>query len=64
VQAIAAGIKKAGSDDPNAVAKALERGEPVPTVMGDVKFDAKGDIKDPRFDINQWKQGKYAPIAP
>jgi branched-chain amino acid transport system substrate-binding protein len=31
--------------------------------MGDVKFDAKGDIKDPRFDINQWKEGKYAPIA-
>ena len=63
IQAIADGIKKAGSDDPKAVAKALESGEPVPTVMGDVKFDAKGDIKDPRYDINQWKEGKYAPIA-
>jgi len=63
VQAIADGIKKAGSDDPKAVAKALESGDAVPTVMGDVKFDAKGDIKDPRYDINRWKEGKYAPIA-
>ena len=63
VQAIADGIKKAGSDDPKAVAKALESGEPAPTVMGDVRFDAKGDIKDPRYDINQWKEGKYAPVA-
>jgi branched-chain amino acid transport system substrate-binding protein len=63
VQAIADGIKKAGSDDPKAVAKALESGDPAPTVMGDVRFDAKGDIKDPRYDINQWKEGKYAPIA-
>ena len=32
--------------------------------MGAVKFDAKGDIKDPSFDINVWNEGKYAPIAP
>ena len=63
VQAIADGIKKAGSDDPKAVAKALESGEAVETVMGPVKFDGKGDIKDPRYDINVWKEGKYAPIA-
>ena len=63
IQAIADGIKKAGSDDPKAVAKALESGAAVDTVMGPVKFDSKGDIKDPRYDINQWKEGKYAPIA-
>ena len=63
VQAIADGIKMAHSDDPKAVAKALESGAPVETVMGPVKFDAKGDIKDPRYDINVWKEGKYAPIA-
>ena len=63
VHAIADGIKMAGSDDPKAVAKALESGQPVETVMGPVKFDAKGDIKDPRYDINVWKEGKYAPIA-
>ena len=63
VQAIADGIKKAGSDDPKAVAKTLESGDAVETVMGPVKFDSKGDIKDPRYDINVWKEGKYAPIA-
>ncbi len=63
VEAIADGIKMAHSDDPKAVAKALENGQPVETVMGPVKFDSKGDIKDPRYDINVWKEGKYAPIA-
>ena len=47
VQAIADGIKKAGSDDPKAVARALESGEPVETVMGPVKFDSKGRHQGP-----------------
>ena len=63
INAIADGIKKAGSEDPKAVAKAIKDGQPVETVMGPVEFDAKGDIKDPSFDINQWKEGKYAPVA-
>ena len=63
IDAIADGIKMAGSDDPKAVAKALESGKPVDTVMGPVEFDSKGDIKDPRYDINVWKEGKYAPIS-
>ena len=62
VQAIAEGIKRAGSDDPKAVAKALEDGKPVETVLGSVRFDKKGDILDPSYDINQWSAGKYAPI--
>ena len=63
VQAIADGIKMAGSDDPKKVAKALKGGQPIETVMGPVKFDAKGDIKDPTYDINKWHEGKYAPIS-
>ncbi len=63
VQAIAEGIKRAGSDDPKAVAKALEDGKPVETVMGSVRFDKKGDVLDPSYDINQWTAGKYGPIA-
>jgi branched-chain amino acid transport system substrate-binding protein len=63
VQAIAEGIKRAGSDDPKAVAKALEDGKRVETVLGSVRFDAKGDILDPSYDINVWSAGKYAPIA-
>ncbi len=63
IDAIADGIKMAGPDDPKAVAKALESGKPVETVMGPVKFDSKGDIQDPHYDINVWREGKYAPIA-
>src|ERR1700743_3081591 len=47
VQAIAEGVKGVGSDDPKKVAKALESGEPVQTVLGAINFDDKGDIKDP-----------------
>jgi len=63
VQAIAEGIKRASSDDPVKVAKALENGQAVETVLGSIKFDSKGDIQDPRYDINLWSAGKYAPIA-
>jgi branched-chain amino acid transport system substrate-binding protein len=63
VQAIAEGIKRAGSDDPAKVAQALENGQPVDTVLGPIAFDAKGDVKDPHFDINQWRDGKYAAIT-
>ena len=63
IQAIADGIKKAGSEDPKAVAKALEDGQPFETVLGDVRLDGKGDVKDPTYDINVWREGKYAPIA-
>lgn len=64
IQAIAEGIKRAGSDDPSEVVAALENGQPVDTVLGAIVFDAKGDIKDPRYDINQWHDGKYTAIAP
>jgi len=64
IQAIAQGIERAGSDDPAAVVAALKDGKPVSTVVGDVVFDEKGDMKDPKYDINQWHDGKYAPIAP
>jgi branched-chain amino acid transport system substrate-binding protein len=63
VQAIADGVRMAGADDPKKVAKALKNGQPVETVMGPVKFDGKGDIKDPTYDINKWHEGKYDPIA-
>ena len=63
VQAIADGVKKAGSTDPKAVAKALESGEPFETALGPVKLDAKGDVKDPTYDINKWSNGQYAAIA-
>jgi branched-chain amino acid transport system substrate-binding protein len=62
VQAIVEGIKRAGSDDPSDVAAALKNGQPVDTVLGPIVFDEKGDIKDPKYDINQWHDGKYTAI--
>lgn len=65
VQAIAEGIERAGSDeDAAAVAAALKNGEAVSTVVGEVTFDEKGDLKNASYDINQWHDGQYAPIQP
>ena len=63
IQAIAQGIERAGTDDPMKVAEALKNGQPVNTVVGEVTFDEKGDLKNASYDINQWHDGKYAPIA-
>jgi branched-chain amino acid transport system substrate-binding protein len=63
IQAFAEGVKRAGSDDPAKVAEALKNGTPISTVVGDVTFDEKGDLKNASYDINQWHDGKYAPIA-
>ncbi|OQM73578.1 ABC transporter substrate-binding protein [Manganibacter manganicus] len=62
IQAFAQGIERAGSDDPQKVAAALKDGKPIQTVVGDVVFDEKGDLKNASYDINQWHDGKYAPI--
>jgi branched-chain amino acid transport system substrate-binding protein len=61
VQAIAGGIAKANSIDPVAVAKTL-RNTSVDTVLGPVSFDEKGDIKNPKYNINVWKDGKYSKL--
>jgi branched-chain amino acid transport system substrate-binding protein len=62
VQAIAGGIAKANSTDPGAVAKVL-RSANVDTVIGPVSFDERGDVKNPRYDINVWKDGKYSKLT-
>ncbi|MDR7222671.1 ABC transporter substrate-binding protein [Aminobacter aminovorans] len=62
IQAFAQGIERAGTDDPMKVAEALKDGKPISTVVGDVVFDEKGDLKNASYDINQWHDGKYAPI--
>jgi branched-chain amino acid transport system substrate-binding protein len=55
VQVIAEGIKRAGSADPQAVAEKLRGGDPVTTVIGDIGFDAKGDITRPDYTMYVWK---------
>ena len=55
VQALAAALNS--SDDPTQAAAFLKQGT-VPTVMGDIGFDAAGDIKDPTFDVYTFRDGK------
>jgi branched-chain amino acid transport system substrate-binding protein len=60
VQVIVEGIKRAGND-PAKAAVAL-RQTPVPTVLGTIGFDAKGDVKGSNYVLYSWHDGKYAQV--
>ena len=53
VQTLAAGIAKAGEDDPAAVAAAI-KATPVETVMGPLSWAPNGDLKGFEFGVFQW----------
>jgi branched-chain amino acid transport system substrate-binding protein len=57
VQIIANAIKDAGDSDPMKVADAMKAKGPFKTVIGDIGFDAKGDITRPDYTMYQWKKG-------
>lgn len=61
VQAWAQAVEKAGTTDATAVAKTL-RENTFDTVLGQISFDAKGDVKAPGYVFYEWKGGKYAEI--
>lgn len=61
MQAIVAAIDAAKSTDPVKLA-ALLHAQPVETVLGTIAFDAKGDIKEPRYAIYRWSNGAYAEL--
>ncbi|PJI41334.1 MAG: branched chain amino acid ABC transporter substrate-binding protein [Rhizobium sp.] len=58
LQVIAEAAKKAGSNDPEAVAAALKEKGPYTTVIGELGFDAKGDITRPDYVMYTWKKGE------
>ena len=58
-QVLAGGVKAAGKAEAVAAADALHK-ETVPTVLGLLAFDAKGDIKAPAYVIYKWSNGGYA----
>jgi branched-chain amino acid transport system substrate-binding protein len=49
---------------PKAIAKVLEDGKPVETVMGPVHFDSKGGVLDPSYDINVWSADRRFALTP
>ncbi|MDF7659976.1 branched-chain amino acid ABC transporter substrate-binding protein [Erwiniaceae bacterium L1_54_6] len=63
IQSLVAGIERSKSDEPDAIAKNLKEGAPVPTVMGDLSWDQKGDLKGFEFGIFKWhKDGSSTAI--
>ncbi|MBZ9719191.1 ABC transporter substrate-binding protein [Mesorhizobium sp. AD1-1] len=60
VQAFAEGVKAGKSVKTDDVAKVL-RSEGVDTIIGHVKFDAKGNIDAPGFVMNAWDGSNYKP---
>jgi branched-chain amino acid transport system substrate-binding protein len=61
VQAFADAAAKAGSTDPEAVAKALKEGS-YETVLGTLGFNEKGDVKNPEYVMYVWKDGQYGEL--
>ena len=56
-QIIAAGAAAAGSNDPMAVAEAVKAKGPFQTAIGELGYDAKGDITRPDYVMYTWKKG-------
>jgi len=56
VQVIAKGLEMAGVQAPRAVAASIKSGQPIPTVLGDLSFDAKGDRLQRDMAMYVWKK--------
>lgn len=54
VQVIKAAAEAVGSIDPPKMAEALKAAEKIPTVLGDIGYDANGDIRVQEYDIYVW----------
>ena len=54
-------IAKAGKTDGAAIASAI-RAAPLTTVLGTLKFDAKGDLVNPGYAMYRWANGTYTEI--
>ena len=63
VQIVAQAAAKANSLDPKALATAMHAGDPFKTVLGDIAFDAKGDVSAPDLTIYVWRKGATGRLA-
>jgi branched-chain amino acid transport system substrate-binding protein len=59
VQLVAEALIRAKTTHADAVADALQKGG-IPTVLGTVSFDDKGDIAQPIWRVCRWNEGGYA----
>lgn len=63
VQIIQQAAKRAKSLDPKEIAKVMHAGRPFKTVLGDIAFDAQGDITRPDYSIFIWRKGADGQIG-
>ncbi len=63
IQVLAEGVRRAGSTDGPKVARVLRDGPPVPTVIGPVGFDGKGDAEGITYQVQVWRDGRYGPMT-
>ena len=56
VQVVAKGIEMAGTEAPRSVAASIKSGQPIPTVLGNLTFDAKGDRNQRDVTMYVWKK--------
>jgi len=61
VQTLAQGIVATQAMDTRKVAGTLRKGT-YPTVIGDLRFNDKGDVQRPEIVMYQWHDGKYAEV--
>lgn len=54
LQSLATGMERSKSAEPEAIVKNLKEGAAVPTVMGDLNWDEKGDLKGFEFGVFKW----------
>jgi branched-chain amino acid transport system substrate-binding protein len=61
LQVLAEGVRKAGSLDAPAIAKAL-RENPIKTLLNELRYEPNGDLQDPRIWIYQVVNGEFQQI--
>ncbi|MBX9594114.1 MAG: branched-chain amino acid ABC transporter substrate-binding protein, partial [Roseomonas sp.] len=62
IQIWAAAAARNNGVDPRRIAALLKSGGPWQTVLGDIGFDAKGDVTVPDYVFYVWRNGSYAEI--
>lgn len=60
-QVWAAAVKQTGTTDPKTLGGILRK-NPYSTVLGELKFNEKGDIVNPIYVFYKWSKGKYEEI--
>ena len=57
LQIVAAAANKAGTNDAQKVAETIKASGPWGTAIGEIGYDAKGDITRPDYVLYEWKKG-------